>query len=852
MIRCSVLFKLVLLITVQFRVVHLAAQEWDVERGGSGHESVRPDFRDNPLDEAWWDVARRNIEPVSSVDGLPGSVCGIRFHPNGNWLLSAGEDAGIRVWNHATGQLVHSILHLFAEVTAMTISHAGDRVYATDVNRYVFCCEVASGGLIYITPRYPGRILSLDLSPNDSILVSSGNSTVIRLWDTSSGQLLDSLIGHRGYVDAVRFFPDGIHLASCSMDSTIMIWNRLTGSACDTLYGHTGGIYDLDISSDGTRLASGSADGTVRIWDAVSGTGLHTLNIPSSYFCRVNFSPAGNRLATVGKDDSIRIWNVDNGTLLKTFKAGGADINNLDFSPDGTRLASCSYDSNIKMWDMASYQETGSWYGSSRDIKSLDLSSTGQLGVAGWNGRDVRLWSDPDLTQCDSLPSSYNSECGSLAFSPDGSRLAIGYQKKISIYNPVSRELLNRFDAHTKVINALDFSPDGHWLVSGSSDSTVKLWDVATYTLLLTLDGHQSQVRSVTFSKDGKTVVAGGEDGRVLVWSALTGELQHSLCEHDADVTCVSYSPDGTHLAAGYYDGVIHLWNSDHYSPVSVMFGAYEMKDMDFSPCGFYLSIVSYKKIETFDVRLGTRIMTIIYDHGTPRGLVYNQDGSRLIAGGWGYHNLKVYDVSRLPPSVAETDATDIQSTQAVLHGLAVANNLTSSLTFEYGRTTDYGSMIQASPASISGMDPVQVSAVISGLTPNKTYHYRLIGENEGGINSSQDRTFTTLPGTGIEDPESARSKPELTLLGNYPNPFNHSTRITYELGKAAPVTIDLYNTAGQWMMELTAETGMEPGIHQIIWNGCDPAGHPLSSGIYFYRIRTAHQSMVGKLLLLR
>jgi WD40 repeat protein len=72
-------------------------------------------------------------------------------------------------------------------------------------------------------------------------------------------------------------------------------------------------------------------------------------------------------------------------------------------------------------------------------------------------------------------------------------------------------------EGHDDVIYSLDFSADGRTLASGSSDGTVKLWNVATWLLLLTFDDHGDEVRAVKFSPDGQYLVTGSADGTILI-----------------------------------------------------------------------------------------------------------------------------------------------------------------------------------------------------------------------------------------------------------------------------------------------------------------------------------------------
>ena len=90
-----------------------------------------------------------------------------------------------------------------------------------------------------------------------------------------------------------------------------------------------------------------------------------------------------------------------------------------------------------------------------------------------------------------------------IAYSPDGTRLAVASSIGIWIYDTATNEASNLFTGHTRWIVSLSFSPDGTTLASGDTDGTIHLWDVATGKQLRTLEGHTSWVVSMAFSPDG-------------------------------------------------------------------------------------------------------------------------------------------------------------------------------------------------------------------------------------------------------------------------------------------------------------------------------------------------------------
>ncbi len=88
-------------------------------------------------------------------------------------------------------------------------------------------------------------------------------------------------------------------------------------------------------------------------------------------------------------------------------------------------------------------------------------------------------------------------------------------------------------------------------------------------------------------------------------------------------------------------------------------------------------------------------------------------------------------------------------------------------------------------------------------------------------------------------------------LKGNYPNPFNPETRISYSVEKAGKVTLEVYNILGQKVKTLVNDT-KEAGSHSVVWNGQDSAGNSVASGLYFYRMKSGTYSKTSKMILMK
>ncbi len=142
------------------------------------------------------------------------------------------------------------------------------------------------------------------------------------------------------------------------------------------------------------------------------------------------------------------------------------------------------------------------------------------------------------------------------------------------------------------------------------------------------------------------------------------------------------------------------------------------------------------------------------------------------------------FTTSPNPPLVITTAATVITTGGATLNGTVNSNGGSSVVTFQYGLTTAYGSTVTAVQSPVTGSTAIAVNAVISGLLPYNTYHFRVIATNAGGTTNGNDMTFTTnaIPATVITN-LSSNVTPTTAQLNGTVNPNYAATSVSFDWG---------------------------------------------------------------------
>ena len=157
---------------------------------------------------------------------------------------------------------------------------------------------------------------------------------------------------------------------------------------------------------------------------------------------------------------------------------------------------------------------------------------------------------------------SHSNWVGSVAISKDRQYIVSGSNDQtIKVWNLNTGELERTLEGHASRVISVAISEDGQRIISGSSDKMIKVWNLNTGELERTLEGHSDWISSVAISEDGQYLVSGSLDKTIKVWNLNTGELERTLEGHNYDVMSVVISRDQQRIVSGSLDKTIKVWN---------------------------------------------------------------------------------------------------------------------------------------------------------------------------------------------------------------------------------------------------------------------------------------------------
>jgi WD40 repeat protein len=428
----------------------------------------------------------------------------VKFHPSGKLVASSDSDRIVKLWritdattrlltelitgsssnNPRDGelQLIHKFEGRSNEVLSLDFSKNGKQIAFGYQDGSVQITDLA-GDVNTKIGNHRENVFDVTFSQDDRTLVSASKDRSVRLW-TLQNALIDSSYGHTDNIWAVSYRPDGKVFASASVDKSIRLWNA-DGSFKQELSGHSDIVYSAVYSADGTKLVSASRDGSARIWDGKTGTLLNVLKDHGAELIYATFSRDQKTFATVGFDNKIKLWqwnDTDNPKLLKVLDGHTKLIWSISFSPDGQTIASTSNDETIRIWDVK-------------------------------NGQNLHT-----------IMNAHKNGGLAIAFSPNGKQIAsAGKDSKLKLWNAQSGASEQEIIVDDKLwIFGISYHPNGKAIAIANADKTIKIFDVDTGELLKTLTGHRSEVNALAYSPDGKYLISGSRDTSIKRWNAET------------------------------------------------------------------------------------------------------------------------------------------------------------------------------------------------------------------------------------------------------------------------------------------------------------------------------------------
>ncbi|CAG8483586.1 6804_t:CDS:2 [Cetraspora pellucida] len=269
---------------------------------------------------------------------------------------------------------------------------------------------------------------------------------------------------------------------------------------------HEGPVHIARYNSSGEYLLSGGQDKNVCLWNPETGLRIKT------------YTGHGKEVLDI-RDRQVYYWDVSTGRTIRRFEGHNQRVNTVDFNAEGTVIASGSYDTTIRLWDCRSQ--------SRMPIQILEEAK-------------------------DSITSLQISQYEIVSGCTDGN---------IRTHDVRMGTLLTDLISHP--VTSVSVSNDFNCILASSLDNVIRLMDRENGGMLNSFKGHINSSYKIhsCLSKDDAYVISGSENGAIYIWDLLEGKVLTTLSNaHSGVVTCVKYHPRIDAMISTSIDGTIKLW----------------------------------------------------------------------------------------------------------------------------------------------------------------------------------------------------------------------------------------------------------------------------------------------------
>lgn len=363
-------------------------------------------------------------------------------------------------------------------------------------------------------------------------------------------------LGHINRVWDVSFSHDGKYIVTSSEDKTIKIWETATGKLIRSIEGHTSTPYHAIFSSDGTYIISWSETDLI-IWETKTWNIVLDYKIPYK-FRILKICPYNKYFISSSIDKGIvEIRDIKTGKILYNLEGHIDRVQETSFSFDGKIFITKSdFDSIGKIWD------TESW----KLLDNFELNGFKYNLLSRFNSKCFLTIKSDSINIRESLTGilkytlqGYCQDSNSL--SPDSKYIVTFNDSSGIIWDIDTGILLHNLNRYPYRILSASFNPDGKYIITSSSDSTLNIWDALNGTHLYDLNG----IYSHWISPNGKYIITLNYKGIIQSWETINGELINSLypdeyydyfniTDIDEYEYNIEYSPDGKYAILSIND----------------------------------------------------------------------------------------------------------------------------------------------------------------------------------------------------------------------------------------------------------------------------------------------------------
>jgi WD40 repeat protein len=465
------------------------------------------------------------------------------------------------VWSLATGKRVIDYSGLVTPVYSVATATSGSISVVGGDDGTVTAVDSARRTKLWSAREHTGQIASLAISPDNRIVASGGNDSIIRLRDLTTGRLLRVIPTDNNRVRTLAFDTSGRMLVAGGVWQT-RTWNIYDPQQPARDFGASEGVTEAHVRPDGRAIATcNGATGHVRIWDVAADARINQWDASPEVVSAL--------LVARSSPSSLVVASVDQ--RFSRYHAGRPSPDALGRWPgriygatmtrDGRWLVVLSQAGQSGIWDLREGRRAGD-LPAARASRTAVFTPDERALFMGYPATLKRWdWADGVATN----PREIKVSGDLLSLATDGARIFVGRNtRSIDVLDIATSQRIRELKTPAAVYS-LAVSPDKRLVAAGTFSGVVDIWEAGSGRQLESLKGQTALVNSLDFSADGTLLAVASRDGSTRLWDVATQQFLATVATRVPGAEQLRFLPDGRRLAIGYADGVLELVDVNYY-----------------------------------------------------------------------------------------------------------------------------------------------------------------------------------------------------------------------------------------------------------------------------------------------
>lgn len=334
----------------------------------------------------------------------------------------------------------------------------------------------------------------------------------------------------------------------------------LSPNVATILASHRFAVYCCEWSADGRKLATGSADGSSIIWEMDNGVANKHIVCGNQVdvsnndvdISSISWNPSGSLLAVSSFDTTVKIFN-SHGKQITVLNGHTHNVFSVLFDPTGSLLLTGSADHTAIVWNASACKQIIAFPIHTEAILDMawkdsttfaTASADGNIGLCQTSGTHILL-------------KGHEGDVNSLRFNKSGNYLVSGGMDMKVILWDLTSDKSFVLEGHTGGVSIVRWKPNSDDIfATGSLDGTIRIWDAPSKQCIHIIEAHEHEIYTIDFSPDGKFIASGSTDQQISVANASTGEILVKYAGNSV-LYDVKWDPTSHYIAAAFDDSTV-------------------------------------------------------------------------------------------------------------------------------------------------------------------------------------------------------------------------------------------------------------------------------------------------------